>query len=375
MSAACTCQHHCQHPFCCYCGSPKLTFNVSIAPSALDQVKQALKSLFKRNKKPKTQQKPKQITAAQQTSARKEPLGHLPPTHPLATGTHKDHKEAVPQQHTKPDGNVEPKQPAGAPRAVHAVAEGPLGAHPAGVNPMRRTGSEEPGVSPSEPVSAVSSNRRLDEPVSAVTAQSDEPPEPPPKGDGLAEEIEAASPGMLIRDEQSDGLMLGAEDAKPATHTTLAAQKLDPATEPVLQTDGTAEDAVSDAVPNGTHHKDGVEEPVKHEEPTPATEPVQSVEPTNSSLQTQSTAPTQVTAPNTTTAPSTVPAAPKAIDLDSEKMLAHEAEEPPPIKKINAAPGMSATSGPLEDFPEHLSKTSGSFECSAPADLHSMTAD
>ena len=27
-------------------------------------------------------------------------------------------------------------------------------------------------------------------------------------------------------------------------------------------------------------------------------------------------------------------------------------EEPPPIKPLRAAPGMSATSGPLEDFPE-----------------------
>lgn len=27
-------------------------------------------------------------------------------------------------------------------------------------------------------------------------------------------------------------------------------------------------------------------------------------------------------------------------------------EEPPPIKTVRAAPGMSATSGPLEDFPE-----------------------
>lgn len=27
-------------------------------------------------------------------------------------------------------------------------------------------------------------------------------------------------------------------------------------------------------------------------------------------------------------------------------------EEPPPIKAVRAAPGMSATSGPLEDFPE-----------------------
>ena len=27
-------------------------------------------------------------------------------------------------------------------------------------------------------------------------------------------------------------------------------------------------------------------------------------------------------------------------------------EEPPPIKAVRAVPGMSATSGPLEDFPE-----------------------
>ena len=35
-----------------------------------------------------------------------------------------------------------------------------------------------------------------------------------------------------------------------------------------------------------------------------------------------------------------------------EEKVAVTTEEPPPIKPVKAAPGMSATSGPLEDFPE-----------------------
>ncbi|KAK4539939.1 hypothetical protein LTR36_009981 [Oleoguttula mirabilis] len=37
---------------------------------------------------------------------------------------------------------------------------------------------------------------------------------------------------------------------------------------------------------------------------------------------------------------------------DSDKILVDEFDEPPPIKAVRAAPGMSATSGPLEDFPD-----------------------
>ena len=37
---------------------------------------------------------------------------------------------------------------------------------------------------------------------------------------------------------------------------------------------------------------------------------------------------------------------------DSEEKVAVLMDEPPPIKAARSAPGMSATSGPLEDFPE-----------------------
>lgn len=36
----------------------------------------------------------------------------------------------------------------------------------------------------------------------------------------------------------------------------------------------------------------------------------------------------------------------------SDEKVAVLSEEPPPIQAVRALPGMSATSGPLEDFPE-----------------------
>lgn len=40
---------------------------------------------------------------------------------------------------------------------------------------------------------------------------------------------------------------------------------------------------------------------------------------------------------------------PRFDDADKIPVIS---EEPPPIKAVRVAPGMSATSGPLEDFPE-----------------------
>lgn len=42
---------------------------------------------------------------------------------------------------------------------------------------------------------------------------------------------------------------------------------------------------------------------------------------------------------------------PASANADTEKVAVMQ-DEPPPIKPLKAAPGMSATSGPLEDFPE-----------------------
>ena len=41
-----------------------------------------------------------------------------------------------------------------------------------------------------------------------------------------------------------------------------------------------------------------------------------------------------------------------AHDPASEEKVAVTMEEPPPIRNVLTAPGMSATSGPLEEFPE-----------------------
>ncbi|KAK5129190.1 hypothetical protein LTR08_003764 [Meristemomyces frigidus] len=48
----------------------------------------------------------------------------------------------------------------------------------------------------------------------------------------------------------------------------------------------------------------------------------------------------------------TVAAQQRITRLDDSDKIVVGTEEPPPIKAVKAAPGMSATSGPLEDFPE-----------------------
>ncbi|KAK5123496.1 hypothetical protein LTR85_002534 [Meristemomyces frigidus] len=137
-------------------------------------------------------------------------------------------------------------------------------------------------------------------PVSAL--ESDEPPapEPPPKTDGAAEAIYAAPPEAAVA---------APAESQPA-HITSTAQRLDPATsmaneiaQPKVQPNGST-NAVSDppAVP---------------------------------AIDTAATAPQPI-----------------ATMDDSDKILVDEIDEPPPIKAVRAAPGMSATSGPLEDFPD-----------------------
>lgn len=56
----------------------------------------------------------------------------------------------------------------------------------------------------------------------------------------------------------------------------------------------------------------------------------------------------------TTTSLTTKPTSPTHQRAPSyeDKILASEPDEPPPIRPIQVAPGMSATSGPLEEFPE-----------------------
>ena len=43
---------------------------------------------------------------------------------------------------------------------------------------------------------------------------------------------------------------------------------------------------------------------------------------------------------------------PNGLPESPEEKVAVLGEEPPPIQPLKTAPGMSATSGPLEDFPE-----------------------
>lgn len=148
---------------------------------------------------------------------------------------------------------------------------------------------------------------------------SEDRPEVPAKDDGLAEDarfadtIASGNEPEEIISSPSDNLPNGtapttaeAPSAKaPTQHTTTTAQRLDPATSPI--TDGTSEQPLTNGV-----SEEATTEAKKEHTPVPAQHP--------------------------------------HAMISDEKMPVMA--EPPPIAAVRAAPGMSATSGPLEDFPE-----------------------
>lgn len=293
----------------------------------MESLKRALRGMFKRSKKDKSetqrepqtavnqvprhqQQQLQQPTAQQQSPLRpSQPTGTpskapqlpplknssplesgtdtskpLPPTHPLATGEHRRPQEAIPQSR-----NARPGPPAGT-----AVSSGANGA-----NRLKEQEHEHDGVSSIGPASAVD-GRRSDA-ISAV--EDDSPPQPPPKTDSGLETKTEEPAGMSLQ-ATDVGYMLTKEvtDSRPATA-----------------------DAKENAQPNGIAAGSS---PMTNGTPTSAT--------TNTEQSTTNSAPVEHTSN------------PSSYD----EKIPVTMEEPPPIKEVRAMPGMSATSGPLEDFPE-----------------------
>ena len=92
---------------------------------------------------------------------------------------------------------------------------------------------------------------------------------------------------------------------------------------------------------------------VTHSHPIHITSTAQRLDPATAVTK-ETTAPTHVVSGVSRT-PALVTDAtshPKPSFEDGGDKILVASEEPPPIKAVRAAPGMSATSGPLEDFPE-----------------------
>jgi hypothetical protein len=218
-----------------------------------------------------------------------EPTKPLPPTHPLSTGQQSQPQEAVPQDHDAQPGPPAPVDGASEPAQPSAVNTALDNVEPAKQEQL------EPGrVSPLNGGSTMEETRSGA--VSAVDENSQT--EEPVKTDSGIEEptIDA------VEERRGMGAMLYNEKRVILIRRTV----MDPAPAP------------------------------------PANENIPPIETTTD----------QITANGTTA--TTEPTEQKSPIPDSaaEEKVAVDQEEPPPIRTGPTAPGMSATSGPLEEFPE-----------------------
>jgi hypothetical protein len=98
--------------------------------------------------------------------------------------------------------------------------------------------------------------------------------------------------------------------------------------------------------------------PVTADAQPPATK--ENVPPSTTAATTEATTSSEQATSNETAAPTqTDQLAQQPTNASTEEKVAVTMEEPPPIKDVKAAPGMSATSGPLEEFPEGGYATNG----------------
>lgn len=156
---------------------------------AMESIKRAFRSMFKRGKKSKQEEQrqvttasrnksparqtnasntrppaapPKDVAPVQDKPVEPNTTGKLPPTHPLATGRHDEAQSAIPLDHG---------------------ARAPLSANPSPNDTTRR----EEHV---QPTNTLANTTTSSEPVSAISRE--ERPAPPPKVDGAADAVVAA---------------------------------------------------------------------------------------------------------------------------------------------------------------------------------------
>ncbi|KAK6383339.1 hypothetical protein LTR65_009957 [Meristemomyces frigidus] len=276
----------------------------------MDSLKRALKRMFGGGKKGKQEQVPQQRstpvptqkhTAA--TSTTQQPPAAPPKDARRQAGSRSpDATKRVPPTHPLSTGQHQ--RPQEAVPQNHAAQPGP-GPHvnaaggSEGIEQVRDQRRDTYNLMPNAGATGIGAVESR--PVSAVEPDESPAPAPPPKTEEAAEAIHAAPPEAAVAAP-------AVTDSQPA-HTTSTGERLNPA---------------------APHAKENIQ--------------------TNGAAHSTSNPPA-VPAINTgaVAAPSQQPIA--RMD-DSDKILVDEFDEPPPIKAVRAAPGMSATSGPLEDFPD-----------------------
>lgn len=195
-------------------------------------------------------------------------------------------------QHSEPQVAL-PKP--GAASAPDAGSEG------AAKDQLQKQGEDKAPVSPAAPTPIAKDDAPKSEPVSAVSTDHDKPL-PPPKTDGASDEVKAA----------------GMSQADPASMMHKRITKLTRFYEAPLPSQPSTQPSAKDPQPTTSENAKPI-----------------------------GTVPSPVTA--TEAQPATRASSESARVID-EKMPVM-AEEPPEIKTKAPAAGMSATSGPLDDFP------------------------
>jgi type II secretory pathway pseudopilin PulG len=248
-------------------------------------------------------QQEQQAQQEQQTQQQQQAQAAQTQTEQIDSASRSDVPSTIPPTHPLATGqHSEPQTALPQPGAAAAPAV-VAGSEDVAKEQAKKEGEDKAPVSPVAPGPVAKDEEPKSEPVSAVSAEHNKPVTPP-KTDGAkdlrSDRMEHADPQITMRDMK---LTITCEAPIHFPATTK---------EPVPATSKNAKPSVT----------------------VPAT----------------TTAPaTAATAP--TPASETQPATKTSFESARDEKMPVMAEEPPEIKAKAAAPGMSATSGPLDDFP------------------------
>jgi hypothetical protein len=246
---------------------------------------------------PSQKQDEQQQHQHQQQESKPDVPPKLPPTHPLATGQHSDKQAAVPLAGA---GAGAAAPDAGSSSIANAVNEQ--------YHKSADDNTNKPPVSPVGPTPISKDDRTVSYPVSAMSADEDKPL-PVPKTETApvtADKVETTGMQLLSADLRTPEQANSIPNPAPLPSQT-APQASQPATSENSKPNGTAPFTTTTTAAAASSKTTEVQPPAK-------------------------------------------------VSSESSRVVVDEkmpvmAEEPPEIKAKAAAPGMSATSGPLDDFP------------------------
>lgn len=264
-------------------------------------LKEGFKNLLRPNRRRRQQEQ--QAQQGQQTQQGQQAQAAQTQTEQTGGANQPDVPSTIPPTHPLATGqHSEPQSALPQPEAAAAPAV-VAGSEAVTKEQAKKEGEDKAPVSPVGPAPVAKDEAPKSEPVSAVSAEHNKPVTPP-KTDGANDlrfdRMEHADPQFKMRDMR---LTITCEAPVHFSPTAKA---------PIPATSENAKPSVT--------------------EPATTTAPA-----------------TAATAP--TPAFETQPAAKTSFESARDEKMPVMAEEPPEIKAKAAAPGMSATSGPLDDFP------------------------